>query len=934
MIKRFACFLFCLCSFHFSWGQTIADDQLIAKTYAASPDIQPVKPGTDRYYLVRFKGVPNKQLHLLKQISRNYYVVTSRDSLPADKNILSATPANSLWKADDGLAQLTQKRPGTTRLVDLVIKQKSPALLNELSNTGDIIATSGNIITLKVALKKLPALLNNTAIEFAGMQRRAHEELVINDIDLGSNNLSAIADNYPAINGTGINVSVKEEKYDLTDLDLLGRSFTSITPSDKVTGHATIMATLIGGNGNSFIRGLGAAPTVKFTSSTFARLLPDTITIFRSNNISVQNHSYGTGIENFYGIEAQAYDKQIYEADTLIHVFSSGNIGTSTPATGVYKGLANMANLSGTFKQAKNVIVVGGTNRLNIPEALSSSGPAYDGRIKPEVIAGGEDGTSGAAALTSGTVALLQQAYKKQTGKLPSAALIKSVLINAADDIGLPNPDHKTGYGKLNGLEAVRTITDNRFKIGSLANRQQLTYQITVPANSREFKVSLAWNDIAAALNAPSALINDLDLSVRSPSGQVILPWTLSSFPNIDSLVKPAKHSRDSLNNTEQVSIPNPDAGVYTVTISARNITTPVQAFYIAYQTKLSDQFEWTYPSGSNQLFAAEDNYLRWQNTHNAASGTLSISYDHGATYNKVADLAPANNLYQFAAPDVFTRAILKMTVNGTDHISKEFSLSKPLNVNVGFDCADGTLLHWNPQPGATGYVVYTIKDNILQKLTTATDTSVVIPVQMQISKYFAVSALGNGFEGLKSFTINATTQGVGCYVKTLLANVIDDKSIGLTLSLGSIVNLKSITWERLTGTNTFTTLGNTIINPNALTYNFTDAAPKKGLNYYRATLTTTDGRSIYSDLANATLLQSNQFTLYPNPVTTQVTILTGEQKDFEIKFYDMAGKLSLTKTFNGLQNTVPVNLIPGSYAYAITLGGKTISTGKILKAL
>ena len=118
------------------------------------------------------------------------------------------------------------------------------------------------------------------------------------------------------------------------------------------------------------------------------------------------------------------------------------------------------------------------------------------------------------------------------------------------------------------------------------------------------------------------------------------------------------------------------------------------------------------------------------------------------------------------------------------------------------------------------------------------------------------------------------------------------------------------------------------------LTYSFTDAEPKKGINYYRAKLITANNKIIYSSLASATLLLSNQFTLFPNPVTTQLTILTGEQKDFEIMFYNSAGKLTLRQAFNGLQNNIPINLIPGAYVCAITLNGKIVFTAKIIKSL
>ncbi|MEN0054293.1 MAG: S8 family peptidase, partial [Mucilaginibacter sp.] len=639
--------------------------------------------------------------------------------------------------------------------------------------------------------------------------------------------------------------------------------------------------------------------------------------------------SYGTGIENYYGVEAVAYDQQVYETDSLVHIFSSGNIGTSAPATGMYSGIA-AANLSGTFKQAKNVLVIGGTDQQGKAEDLSSAGPAYDGRIKPELVANGEDGTSGAAALVSGTVALLQQAYKKLQGGLPSAALIKSVLVNSADDIGLPGPDHKTGYGQLNALEALRTINENRFKKGTISNQQQMSYTIAVPAGCSELKVSLAWNDRPAALNAPSALINDLDLNVTTPGGQTLLPWTLSSYPSADSLSRPAKRQRDTLNNTEQITLQNPAAGNYVIHVKGNKIAKGSQTFYVAYQSLKANQFEWTYPSGRDQLFAADENYLRWQSSLTNATGQLSVSYDHGNTWQSIGNITLKNKYYNWTPPNAFTTAVLKMEIGGQAHLSKEFVISKPLNLQVGYNCADGTLLHWKPQPGSRRYVIYNIKNNLLQQFTTTTDTSIVIPTTQQSSPYFAVSAQGADFEGIKSITIDVGSQGVGCYVESLLTDVLGN-AIVLNLQIGSVFNLKSITWEKLTGTNAYTPLGTTIVGT-ALAYQFTDFSPKKGIQYYRAKLITNDGKIIYSDLANATFLQNSQFTLYPNPVHSQLNILSGDINDYEFKLYDTGGRISFNKTINELNNVIQLNINPGVYIYVITLKGKIVYQGKLIK--
>ncbi|MBB6127306.1 S8 family peptidase [Mucilaginibacter lappiensis] len=933
MVKKLLCFILGFLCFKCSWAQNPTSDKAMTALYKAAPTSRPLNGNnTLKYYLVKFKEpdkVDIKKLRPVKRVSYNFYVVATAANISTDANIQEVTPANALWKATDNLVQLLQKHPSGKQSVDLSITSHSDSVISDIKKYGEITAQTENTVTLNISLQRLTDLLQQPYVTFANVTRKAHAELVINDIDLGINQISAIADNFPGIDGSGINVAIKEERYD-NDLDLLSRTFTSFPAAAITSGHATIMATLIGGNGNSFIRGLGAAPKVRFTSSDFARLLPDSTAIFKAFDIGVENHSYGIGIENYYGVEAVAYDQQVMANDSIIHVFSSGNIGTTAPTTGLYNGIANVANLSGTFKQAKNVLVIGGTDQTGVPAGLSSAGPAYDGRVKPELVSNGEDGTSGAAALVSGTVALLQQAYKKQFSQLPSAALIKSILINSADDIGLPNVDHKTGYGQLNALEALRALTDNRFKKGTVSNQQQVDYAINVPAGSSLFKVSLAWNDLPAALNAPKALINDLDLSVTTPDGQNLLPWSLSAYPSTDSLTKPAVRRRDTLNNTEQVTLQNPVAGNYIIHVKGSKIASGTQTFYIAHGATVANRFEWTYPSGQNQLFAAGENYLRWQSSFSATSGQLSVSYDHGATWKAISSVTLKDRYYDWTAPDVFTTAMLKMDIGSQSFISKGFVLSQPLSLQVGYNCTDGTLLHWKAQPGSKGYVVYTVKDNLLQKLSTVTDTTIIIPAALQTSSYFAVSAQGDGFEGLKSLTIDVNNQGVGCYVKTLLANVVNN-TIVLNLQIGSVVNLKSITWQKQTGSNAYANLGTTTVG-SALAYQFTDANPKNGIQYYRVELQTNDGKITYSNLASATFLQASQFTLYPNPVSTQLNILSGDINTYDFKLYDAVGHVRLEQTITQLQNTFQLNLSPGVYIYVIMFKGKILTRGKLIK--
>jgi subtilisin family serine protease len=294
---------------------------------------------------------------------------------------------------------------------------------------------------------------------------RPKEELSTGFLDLSLNRINLVHDQYPSFRGDSIRISVKEQGFDTTDIDLVGRSFHTGRASSITTSHAAIMATIIAGAGNSSQEALGVAPAASVGSTSFANLFAEPELFFRQNGISIQNHSYGTVVESFYGPEAASYDSLAHAFPELSLVFSSGNSGTAASATGPYAGLAGVANLTGNFKMAKNIITVGATDSLGVLEALSSRGPAYDGRVKPELTAFGQDGSSGASALVSGTVALLQQAYRRAFNILPSSSLVKALLLNSAEDAGPAHVGMRYKHSRKDGgnLIQLQTVKQKRF---------------------------------------------------------------------------------------------------------------------------------------------------------------------------------------------------------------------------------------------------------------------------------------------------------------------------------------------------------------------------------------------------------------------------------------------------------------------------------------
>ena len=110
-------------------------------------------------------------------------------------------------------------------------------------------------------------------VEFVDVaDRQAHAERQLNNSDLSVNAIAAVQARFPELGGQGLTVSVKEQPFDSTDIDFKGRVLHPEAFPGPPSDHATAMATLIGGAGNSHPLGRGVARQVRLATSDFARL--------------------------------------------------------------------------------------------------------------------------------------------------------------------------------------------------------------------------------------------------------------------------------------------------------------------------------------------------------------------------------------------------------------------------------------------------------------------------------------------------------------------------------------------------------------------------------------------------------------------------------------------------------------------------------------
>jgi hypothetical protein len=911
----------------------------------------PAKPNdttSDFYFLQLTEAAPlevkNKLiLSATRKLSENCFIINNeillRLFMPA-KFQKKLYPANNYWKfsALTGQLSVSKKRDVlyrfTIQFENKDLFEKSLDVIPYLKQK-KITISDHHFISFITTYENIEKYFLNdknvTGIDV--MLDQPREELATFGFDLSANGLNLVHSRYPFVNGSGEHVSIKEQYYDTTDIDIKGRYEYSPLASTVITNHANFMATIIAGAGNSVYYAKGAAWAARISSSSFEGVLPDPDIYYLQNNISVQNHSYGTSIDNNYGLNAVAFDKSANDNPGLLHVFSSGNSGTDTSKTGNYASIHGYANITGNFKMAKNVLVIGGVDSFGNVANLSSRGPAYDGRIIPELVAFQKNGTSEAAALVSGTLILLQQYYKiKNNNSVLPSALAKAILINTADDVNNPGPDYATGFGNMNAIKAITCINDNKIFNGKVSQGIARSFQFQVPENISLLKITLAWNDTAASAFASKALVNDLDLELTLPStNELWKPWVLNPYPNADSLNTFATRKRDSLNNEEQITLQNPKPGKYQINVRGFNVVTANQNFYIAYGWDSLNYFNWQRLSGSDFAEGGKSTILRWQTSFNGL-GTVEYRYTKNNNWNLISNADLSKQYFKWNPPDTIAQALLRMKIGNTYYYSDTFLIITLLNPKTGFICGDSILIYWDKIKGINKYKLFGLGENYMEPFSNVSDTFSIISQNNLANHFLAVSpVLPDMVIGPKSYAFDYTLQGAGCFISSFFVNV-NGNVARLVLDIGTLYHVANISFEKLSPSG-YITIFSPAVN-NGLEYKFNYLPLTNGITYFRAKITLTNGQIIYSISEAVFYVEPGKYLLLPVPVNrnTDITIYTTTPDGEIISLIDVMGRIVLKKEIQFTHELIKTSILQaGQYFYKITKNGLKVASGKLI---
>lgn len=757
-----------------------ADDQL-SKRDSRNPNR--VKYQKGNYFLIQFNELPGAAVKaqlqslgvkLLDYVPYYAYYAHLKQEISSDQfaalNIRTVMPVEESFKLAESIYKNNIPRHALKgQNIELEITffegadlQTAEKFINrtatikaKLNSKNWVISTPLNQVKSLAAIKEIKfiAPLSDTPKPEKDPQGEAAGGDVFSN-NMGRANFLNSGHNGLNYNGEGVNTQVREGDF-FYDIDFQGRVLSG-SVSNPPGGHAFGVAKYLGNAGNLDQRDRSnawGANLFALGNTNFAQVYDDP-----NKKIRITNMSYGWGPDAGYNATSADHDNFIRTKPEAMLVYSSGNDGSTAPTGGKYNGLAGWGNLTGKAKHAKNLITVSGTDDDDLYMEWTCKGPAYDGRIKPELTIEGTGGTSHAAPKVSGILAILNQAYKSETASATApSALIKAIVMNTADDIYNKGIDFKTGFGRPNVRRAYNVIKESQFSSGQIANGASNNLSIAVPANTAQVKIMLYWHDYEATENAAQALVNDLDLTVTDPSNNLILPWGLDTAANAVSLNALPTRKADHINNAEQITIDNPAAGNYNININGYLIPQGPQQYYITYEF-VKDEILMAYPLGGESMAPGTQEYLRWDAYGTPGTYNLDYSIDNGASWNVIAANIAANvKQYKWTVPNLASKIQIRIKRGTQEKIIPDVNiLDVPKGFKIDWITNTAFQLIWNKQANATQYEIFKLGQKYMTTLTTTADTSIVIAdVNPNQKQWYAIRALAaNGLKGLRSTAI------------------------------------------------------------------------------------------------------------------------------------------------------------------------------------
>jgi len=240
------------------------------------------------YYIVELLDY-NARFGFQRKIDRTHFIVEAHDTIYSSTII---GPANDLWK-------LPNDNTGNLSFPSTFLINVKDGEAGKMHGTA-VLQRFHNALSIRITTKsQFEKILHDPRVIFIKKLNEAHEESPNSVQDISVNKINVVHRQHPDLNGNGVTIAIKERLIDTTDIDLKNRVIVSTLADKEISLHANQIATIAAGAGNTIPSSKGIAWSSNLLSTSYDNLLPDDASVLKQYGVSVQNHSYGTDIENF-----------------------------------------------------------------------------------------------------------------------------------------------------------------------------------------------------------------------------------------------------------------------------------------------------------------------------------------------------------------------------------------------------------------------------------------------------------------------------------------------------------------------------------------------------------------------------------------------------------------------------------------------------------
>lgn len=578
-----------------------------------------VNQNNNHHFLLRLNYMPDdgekqelndKGVELISYIPNNAWYARienpKSESLDNINFITNILPTDKISK--NILNQEEQEVTIVIYFFEDVSEDEIQKIMNEYDTTGDSFKVKNTIFSnvwqLTTSSDKIFELANNDGVQW--IESSEPEKIANVDTIRAVIHADEVQTEPYNLHASGYSVAIWDAGTVAPHVDFGNRI---IKPdSGTVNTHATFVCGIMAGDGTNSEnrggtpyqwRGIATMPEI-ISYDWYGDMFSEINQAINSYNAKLSQNSWSYDLcrttpvnrcpefGEYYSASSQ-YDSIIrgYYGDKISFIGAAGNDGDCYLCQSYLPDFP-YGTVAGPIATSKNALSVSGTNAdTDTFWDGSSRGPTQDGRIKPDIsspacktsgaiksTASGDNyvtlgcGTSYAAPAVSGAVVLIYDQYNDLFGQDPIPSTVRAILYNTADDLGNIGPDYTFGYGRLNVQKAIDLIisddgTNNIIHEAQIGNNEEDTYVIDIAEGQTELKTTLVWDDKEATPGVNVSLVNNLDLELESPSGQIYYPWILDP----ENPANPATNGVDNRNNAEQILLINPEPGSWTLRI-------------------------------------------------------------------------------------------------------------------------------------------------------------------------------------------------------------------------------------------------------------------------------------------------------------------------------------------------------------------------------